>query len=471
MRATRKGKSTNWSLGELTLAAPALVACILIAGCEGPPSSLRPLYTSPEAQHLAQNDLLKGKWIVASPDLIAAEGDERPRSQDDFPDLAAEITSPANFSNRAYLLEFQPKVPTEDLDYSRFKFALVPIGKKTFFDAQFQESLEYGRKFGPNSQSFAKYTHWFGSVRIEPDLLRFTLPSQSLFDSYRLQPPEDSDSSTALFQDGVFTGSTKQLRETLVNDANEDEVRDSAVYFCRPDADCTLAVAEDQLKTYPKDSQVLDHAAIFFLARGDYARAIALLKRALDIPPAPGYRRSRLGLALALAGNFPEARREFAAAATSPQQPEDTCPEITWTYFIEGSFAETVQAADGCRTAKTGRSAEPILLKYFSLLRLGKRKEADKYFSAESQTFVGSDAEQILLLEFQGRLQDLFGPRDEPRIRRRFTYFHGLQAEAAGNNAITIACFKDPIFARKDSLVALAGRTELNRIKPVSPGK
>ena len=87
------------------------------------------------------------------------------------------------------------------------------------------------------------------------------------------------------------------------------------------------------------------------------------------------------------------------------------------------------------------------------------------------QNFVGFDTEHTLLLQFQGRLLDRSNGSDAPWIRRRFAFFKGLQAEAADHTAGAVVTFQDQIFSRKDSLIALAARTELSRLKPVDQGK
>ena len=115
--------------------------------------------------------------------------------------------------------------------------------------------------------------------------MRFTLPDQKLFKSYEMQPSEDYDSSLALFFDDIFTGSTKQLREIMSKQTEENETQDLSFYFCHPEADCNLVVTEDRLKTYPKDKGVLDESADLFLVRGDYPRATALLRLAMESPP------------------------------------------------------------------------------------------------------------------------------------------------------------------------------------------
>jgi tetratricopeptide (TPR) repeat protein len=257
----------------------------------------------------------------------------------------------------------------------------------------------------------------------------------------------------------------------MLKDSEEDDVRNSGIYFCRPGADCALAIVKDQLKNSPDNFQILDKAGDFFMARGDYGRATALFTHSRDIPPARANQHSNLGLALALAGNFSEARREFAIEASSAQNSGDPCAQMVWTHFIEGSFSEVIRTADGCRVQKEHRSAEPILLKYFCLLRLGKQTAAEKYLTSEAENFIGDDSEHILLLEFQGRLRDRSRGSDALWIRRRFAFFDGLQSEAAGHTANAIAAFKDQIFSRKDSLIALAGRTELSRLEAANPAK
>lgn len=466
-----KLKTSRCTTSKLPWVALGLFATVLLSGCEGPPSSLRPLYTIEEGRKLPQNDLLKGKWVMTTMDSAVQETSEIEKSSDDFQDFDAEITSDEPGANGAYLLVLRPRQFNPELDYVNLRLALVPIGARTFFDVTYRESLQSGRKLEPLNGSFGVNTHWFGSLRIEPDFLRFTLPDRDILASYAPDPSEDVDSSIALFQNGVFAGSTKQLREAMLKDSDEDEVRHSGVYFCRPGADCPLAIVEDRLKTYPQDSWILDEAANFFMARGDYGRATALFRRSKDLPLVRGKQPPHLGLALALAGNYEEARREFADEASSLENSEDVCAQIIWTHFVEGSFSEVIRTADGCRATKEKRSAEPILLKYFCLLRLGKRAEAENYLSPETQNFVGDATEHILLLKFQGRLQERPSATDALWLRRRFAFFNGLQSEAAGHTADAVTIFQNPIFSRKDSLIALAARTEVNRLKAANPGK
>jgi hypothetical protein len=264
MRKAPKDEKHAVRSSAIWLLALAAVVCGFGLGCEGPPNSLRPLYTRAELQKHPQNDLIKGKWILATRDSVRYETMETPRNHEEDPDFSAEVTLLKEADTGLYRFEFTPTHPTKEFDYMRFNVALMPIGDRTFFDAVYEESLENGYKFRSVSDQLGKDVHWFGAMRIEPNFLRFTLPSQDLFKPYAQGGSEDPDASTATFFDGTFVGSTNQLRAVMAGDSNPDEVYDSSFYFCRPDADCNLAVTEDQLKAGPKDSGVLDDAGGLF---------------------------------------------------------------------------------------------------------------------------------------------------------------------------------------------------------------
>jgi diaminopimelate epimerase len=70
-----------------------------------------------------------------------------------------------------------------------------------------------------------------------------------------------------------------------------------------------------------------------------------------------------------------------------------------------------------------------------------------------------------LLLETQGRVQGHTIILESPTNQRKFEFFDGLQAEAVGNDVRAAAIFKEAMFARKDSLMAMAGRNELAAIR------
>jgi hypothetical protein len=451
--------------GHLPCVLIGALVCLFGLGCQGPPASLRPLYTKEDAKALPQNDLLKGKWTLATEDSPFSETMENPKPGVDFPDITVEISSSSEELSGGYQIEFLANRPIEEFDYLRFTFALVPIGNHLFFDAQAAEAPETKEKPRPHTPHFALEAHWFGTARIEQDFLRFSLPKDTIFSAYAPLPSQDPDSDSSPLYQGIFTGSTMQLREALANSWNNENLVDTDLYFCRPQMDCNLAVVEDQLKAHPMDTQVMDRAADLFLARGDYPRATGLLRKTAAIPSDFGSYHSRLGLALALAGNFSEARQEFTVAASAPKQPDDNCTERLLTYFLEGSFSKAVQTASTCAPGRFGASADPPLLKYFSLLRLGKQKEAEKYLNQVILSFVGNEKEQLLLLEIQGRLQGHNTKLESPAIQRRFEFFDGLQAEAVGNDARAAEIFENSIFGRKDSLLAMVGRNELVAIR------
>jgi hypothetical protein len=165
-----------------------------------------------------------------------------------------------------------------------------------------------------------------------------------------------------------------------------------------------------------------------------YRRVTELLGKAAAAPEDFGYYHSRLGLVLALAGNFSEARQEFTVVASAPKRPDDNCTERSSTHFLEGSLSEVVQTASACAPRQHGPSTDPVLEKYFSLLRLGKQKEAEEYLNQVTLSFVGEEKEQLLLLEIQGRLQGHNTNPESRAIQRRFELFDGLPSEAVGNS-------------------------------------
>src|SRR5262249_5609680 len=147
----------------------ALLFLGMFSGCEGPPQSISPVYTIAESSAHPTNDLLLGRWTMASLDSVRDQTSEAPKSQDDLPDFWIEVTPDEDRRNGSYVMEFRPQKPNDEFDYVRFNFALVPIKGKTFFDVVFQGSLEYSRKWKTASDMFGVNTHLFGPARLERD--------------------------------------------------------------------------------------------------------------------------------------------------------------------------------------------------------------------------------------------------------------------------------------------------------------
>ena len=127
-----KRETIRCASSKLPWVALGLFATVLLSGCEGPPSSLRPLYTAEEGLKLPQNDLIKGKWVMTTVDSAAQETSEIEMSSDDFQNFDAEITSDEPGANGAYLLVPRPRQFKPELDYVNLRLALVPIGARTF---------------------------------------------------------------------------------------------------------------------------------------------------------------------------------------------------------------------------------------------------------------------------------------------------------------------------------------------------
>jgi len=85
---------------------------------------------------------------------------------------------------------------------------------------------------------------------------------------------------------------------------------------------------------------------------------------------------------------------------------------VVWSYFLEGAYAEAVNAAKQYQPAKEYVSANPLLLSYFSMLRLGRRAAAESLLKEETAKFTGVAEEHLLLLEAQERVSEGFRHSD-----------------------------------------------------------
>src|SRR2546427_271061 len=181
---------------------------------------------------------------------------------------------------------------------------------------------------------------------------------------------------------------------------------------------------------------------------------------------------------------FVGARREFAVAqkitlgesptAKGAQQKDDlesayadAVEGIVWSYFLEGANAETVNAAKQYRLPKDHASVNPILLSYFSLLRLGRRAEAESLLKEETARLTGPAEELILLLDAQGKVTEGFPYVDSnSESLRRYSFFSGLHDIATGHQDTATRQLGLAAAGGSDSVIALAARIELERLGP-----
>ena len=129
------------------------------------------------------------------------------------------------------------------------------------------------------------------------------------------------------------------------------------------------------------------------------------------------------------------------------------------------AYIEAAKALAGLSNGKSKATAAPILLNYFSLLRLGRQKEAEVLLSAQTARFVGSSEDHILLVETQGRL---FGGMSVPSTEEeeaRALYFRALTWMAKGQASAAKTHFEAALKkADSDSIIAVAAQIELQRL-------
>ena len=260
------------------------------------------------------------------------------------------------------------------------------------------------------------------------------------------------------------------------------------LYLCHPGTDCVVRALDDLISIDPKDDGLLKQAGQVSLARGNYDRAIELQRRRLESDPDDFSAREDLCRALLFKKDFRSARSELAAvqksaegksksitAAGESDSYEDAAAEAAegtiWSYFVEGHYSSVVTAFANYKGAHGFRSANPILLNYFSLWHLGKNAEAAAFLKEQSDKFKGPSEDHLLLLDLQGRLID--GTKNAIQLKgdalQRSLFYTALAWIANGNadnarqsleSALAVAD------ARKDGLPALAAKVELERLGP-----
>jgi len=463
----------------MKLVLPVLALAVFVSGCS-PAASIRPLYTDDDLKKPVVEPRIEGEWIspnTEEPDKAGTDEELWLRWKIAPPDKPGESYS-------TYSVEFRPAKPEPGKgdDVSSYDVRLVSIGDKLFFDAEFREHTQGKFEVVPWNSFGLVPAHVVGRILVQQDFLRISL----------LEPEWVKDNSPASFQeyfpdkysdDSIITGSTQELRDFLVRNADNQKALAYAVYLCRPGTDCAARAAEDALVRTPDDDKLLDDAASFFLRRGNYARAVALRQHRVELRPEDTSLHTDLGDALFFNRDFAGARREFAAGqklirATSPAAGwvpanfvEKTYARaaegVVWSYFLEGAYAEAVNAAKQYQPAIEYVSANPLLLSYFSMLRLGRRAAAESLLKEETAKFTGVAEEHLLLLEAQGRVSEGFRHSD-PKSEglERFRYFGGLQDIATGSPEAARVHLGSAASQRSDSVIALAARIELERLGP-----
>ena len=473
---------------KLALAVLALPLAAFVSGCS-PAVSVRPLYTDADLKKPILEPRIEGEWI--SPDLDKAGTDEELS-------LKWKIDPPKR-PGLSYSVEVRTAKsdPQEGEEVTSYNVRLVPIADKLFFDADFDEQKYEQHKIGRDAILGMAPAHLIGRVWVQQDFLRI-----ALFDSdwVKDNSPESfremvSASDTDI---AVFTGSTAELRKFVLQNANNEKALSYPYvsYLCRPGAECAARAFGDALQKLPKDEErrdeLLKEAANFYLIRGNFDRATELLRRRLELKPHDVSVPAALCQALLLKRDFAAARIEFAAAQKSALQESPSAAAgaqkdtfegaaaeasegIVWSYFLEGEYGEAVKAAADYKAADEFVSANPMLLRYFSLRHLGKRTEAEALLNEQAGRFKGPDADHLLLLDVQGRLiirRPRIGP-DPVSLKgdalQRSYFFKAMRLISDGQSELARTKLESALTvsdAPKNSLPVVAAKIELERLGP-----
>jgi hypothetical protein len=453
-----------------------LALAVLLSGCS-PAVSIRPLYTEEDLKKPVVEPRIEGEWIspnTEEPEKAATREEAWLRWKITPPDKPGQP-----YSN--YSVEFRPAKPEPGKgdEVSSYDVRLVAVGDKLFFDAEFRRHTEGKMDVGPMDVLGLVPAHIVGRIWVQQDFLRIAL----------LQPEWIEKNAPASFQetlpskyvdDCIIVGSTQELRDLLIRNADNPEALAYIAYLCRPGIDCSTRAAEDALARSPDDDQALEGASQVFFARHSYARAATLRRHRVELDPKDFTRHTDLSDALLFSRDFAEARRELAEVQelTLGEHPKPTgydaqranaraSEDIVWSYFLEGKYAEAVSAAKRCKPGEKHYSVSPVLLSYFSLLRLGRQEAAESLLKNESARFKGSAEEHALLLDAEGRVSDGF-PYSDPKSEalRRASFFGGLRDIVIGRPDTARVHLGYAASEDGSSVIALAARVELERLEP-----
>ena len=461
----------------------ALALAAVLSGCT-PAVSIRPLYNEADLKKPVLEPRIEGEWVEYQGDN--GEGDVKWKI--------------ASSSHNTYDVEFRPVKPDPQKgdEVSRYDLRLVAIGDKLFFDGLFSEQSK-GQVTTRSSELLGLApAHVIGGIWAHPDYLRIAF----LDSEWAAKHSPASFYETEGHGEGedlvIITASTQEVRDFLVR-AQDDEEAMFSIYLCRPGVDCAMRWAEDELSRLPrykdedKRDGLLSEMGQFFLARGNYDRAVEMRRHRVELKPHDSSLHEDLGRALLFKRDFRAARVEFAAAESAgadelksnPWKDWDLIKNISegatsqdaegivWSYFIEGDYSGAVASFGNYKGGDGFLSANPILLSYFALQRLGKRAEADVLLKERSAKFRGRPDDHLLLLSLQGRVIEpdavLGWQPTKGDVLQRFYFYRALQSidsgdtESGRSNLQYALAVSD---APKDGLPALAAKIELERLGP-----
>jgi tetratricopeptide (TPR) repeat protein len=438
-----------------------LIACLysatVLSGCS-PVVSVQPLYTQAEIEKPYLDQRLEGDWIMASP------GDDEAAAAPEPPCGVRILKSPAG--EFPYTVEFRcPSSESEPGEqYSKYDVHLVSLNTATFFDARFAEFEEKDKhaSLSDIADKGIAPAHLLGQVWIQQDFIRFALLQSDWVDKNWPRDFLVTSEVGELSGVKILTSQTTDLRNVLSRYAGSEGAFDIARYLCRAGADCEVRAVEEELTRARDNPEVLGASVKFYERRGDFARALVLQRHKIELDSDAAADQYELGRLLLLSGDLDGARRALAAAKEPSAKPSIK-ELIVQSYFLQGDYAGTVRAAESMGAPASLISADPIILSYFALHRLGRAKEADSFLQQQATTFVGPAEEHLLLLGVLGRVTDSWPSKNQ----NRSTYYYALDELKNGKFDSGRSHLQDLVRTRpKDDLIRLAAQLELERLGP-----
>jgi Flp pilus assembly protein TadD len=398
-----------------------LVLSCLLAGCGSSPAlSLRPLYQASEKP--AAEPRLEGNWApVALSSTGLNQEDER-----------WAVSAQSDGCYQAERRKKDSKKPDQE-ENEIYRVCLVSWNDRLFFDQQLQR-----KTIGQQTSSAKDLTpemaalHMVGRLWPETDLIRITR-----LQSDWIRESEPEELRATIEKSMLFTGSTAQLREIMAQHSEDAKAMGKAWYFCRPDADCSRRVVEDELAREPDDKDVLTGSAVFYAGVEDYDKAITLMDKAAQVAPQDERALTRMyvGVARLLRRDFSGARNEFAASQKLTEETEIQEDAACWigiSHFLEGRYAEAHKAFAAIMRPPDDNWAMVVILDYASLVRMGRGKQAESFLSA--QNFERDEVQRLLLQRSAGEVKD-FVPANftDDELLRGDGVFYALVRTAKGD--------------------------------------
>jgi hypothetical protein len=164
--------------------------------------------------------------------------------------------------------------------------------------------------------------------------------------------------------------------------------------------------------------------------------------------------------------NFENARRVFTSAKELSHGQPPISDLIVLSYFLQGDYTGTIQAAKGPAIASSSPSAIPIILSYFAFHRLGRAEEAESYLRTQTAIFAGPPEDHLFFLELAGRLTTVETHKKEDYGR----YYQALNDIKNGKFDSARYDLQELIKKHpKNDLMSFAAEIELERLGPQPP--